>query len=97
MPITQILGSWPCGHEVHGDWIQAMVTAAIICTSYQRRAHCAPAGKWASIEWGEVHHAREHQISIRKLTNRPHAHPVSSFLCQGIDCLSPSAKEIDMQ
>jgi hypothetical protein len=93
IPIPKILGSWPCGHEVHGDWIKAMVTAAIICTSYQCRAHCAPAGKWASSEWGGVHHLRSHQISTLQLNNLPHAHPVSSFLCQGIDCPSPPAQK----
>lgn len=51
---NQNFGNWLCGHEVQGDWIKAMVTAAIICTSYQRSAHCAPASKWASTEWGST-------------------------------------------
>lgn len=42
---------------------------------------------------GRVHHARQHQISTLQLDNLPHAHPVSSFLCQGIDCPSPPAQK----
>lgn len=42
---NQNFGNWPCGHEVQGDWITAMVTAAIICTSYQRKSTLRTGGQ----------------------------------------------------